>query len=148
MIRVIFNGSFILLKDSGENVRIVEQLHIESEQRKRRFEVHNGCLRTIYYYDKKILSSKRVRTSVAEIAAARLRQNQRDAIHGQSSAATDRNPVAWRTECSESQPSPTPPRGKYRSPAMKNEARMLVYTANIITFVRMYRSDFCLSKRS
>jgi len=47
MIRIIFNGSFILLKDSGENVRVVDDLRAASEQNNLRFEVRRDRVRTV-----------------------------------------------------------------------------------------------------
>lgn len=51
MIKVIYNGSSLLLKDTSENCILIEQLRVESEQKHLRFEVRFGRVRTIYYYD-------------------------------------------------------------------------------------------------
>lgn len=51
MIKVIYNGSSLLLKNTSENCILIEQLRFESEQKHLRFEVRFGRVRTIYYYD-------------------------------------------------------------------------------------------------
>lgn len=51
MIKVIYNGSSLLLKNTSENHILIEQLRVESEQKHLRFEVRFGRVRTVYYYD-------------------------------------------------------------------------------------------------
>ena len=51
MIKVLFNGSLMLLKPCDESFRVIEQLRAESDQKHLRYEVRFGRLRSIYYYD-------------------------------------------------------------------------------------------------
>lgn len=51
MIKVIYNGSSLLLKDTFENQVLIEQLREESKQKYLRFEVRFGRYRGVYYYD-------------------------------------------------------------------------------------------------
>ena len=51
MLKVLFNGSVMMLEPNDESVRIIDQLRAESEQKHLRFEVRFGRLRSIYYYD-------------------------------------------------------------------------------------------------
>lgn len=51
MIKVIFNGSMMLLKATESNAQLVEQLRAESEAKHLRFESRIGRARHIFYYD-------------------------------------------------------------------------------------------------
>lgn len=51
MIKVIYNGSSLLLKDTFENHLLIEQLRFESEREHLRFEIQYRRYRGIYYYD-------------------------------------------------------------------------------------------------
>ena len=51
MVKVIYNGSVMLLKGSPSNLELVKQLQKESEEKHLRFEVRCGRYRGIYYYD-------------------------------------------------------------------------------------------------
>ena len=51
MVKVIYNGSVMLLKGSPSNLELVKQLQKESEEKHLRFEVRYGRCRQIFYYD-------------------------------------------------------------------------------------------------
>lgn len=51
MVKVIYNGSVMLLKASPSNLLLVKQLQKESEEKHFRFEVRSGRCRQIFYYD-------------------------------------------------------------------------------------------------
>lgn len=51
MVKVIYNGSVMLLKGTPSNLELVKQLQKESEEKHLRFEVRCGRCRQIYYYD-------------------------------------------------------------------------------------------------
>lgn len=51
MIKVIFKGGVMLLKDTEGNRQLLQEMHDESKESHCRFEVRVGRARTIYYYD-------------------------------------------------------------------------------------------------
>lgn len=51
MIKVIYNGSVMLLKGIPSNLELVKQLQKESHEKHLRFEVRSGRYRGICYYD-------------------------------------------------------------------------------------------------
>lgn len=51
MVKVIFDGSMMLLKGTDSNLELVRQLQEESQKKHLRFEVRYGRCRQIFYYD-------------------------------------------------------------------------------------------------
>lgn len=51
MVKVIYNGSVLLLKATDSNLELVKQLQKESAEKHLRFEVRHGRCRQIFYYD-------------------------------------------------------------------------------------------------
>jgi hypothetical protein len=51
MVKVIYNGSVMLLKGTPANLDLIKRLQKESEERHLRFEVRCGRFRKIFYYD-------------------------------------------------------------------------------------------------
>lgn len=57
MIKVIFNGSVLLLKDTEGNRQLLQEMRDECKKKCLRFDVRFGRVRTIYYYDYNKLKS-------------------------------------------------------------------------------------------
>lgn len=51
MVKVIYNGSVMLLKATDSNLELVKQLQKESQEKYLRFEVRSGRCRQIFYFD-------------------------------------------------------------------------------------------------
>lgn len=51
MVKVIYNGSVMLLKGTESNLKLIRQLQEESRVKHLRFEVRCGRCRQIFYYD-------------------------------------------------------------------------------------------------
>lgn len=51
MIKVIFKGSVLLLKDTEGNRQLLQEMHDECKEKYLRFEFRKGRMRQIFYYD-------------------------------------------------------------------------------------------------